>query len=116
MKEGQLIAIGIVVLFFALASVDWTAIEQAKEDRLAEARTQRIEEIQQKHPSWTVEDCELIVDRKIRLGMTKEMVRLSWGWPSETYTSISLTGTYEAWEYLWADVYFRDGILIRWAS
>jgi len=120
-EEGLLIALSIVILFFALASVDWDAIDQAYEAHLLELRQERFEVIRKNHPSWTIEDCELITDKKIRLGMTDEMVRLSWGRPSDINRSVGVWGVHEQWiyrigEYTRNYLYFRNGILTSWQT
>jgi len=88
------------------------------------------EERVQKHPAWP---WDLIVQRKIELGMTTEMVRESWGPPTEHEKSVYSWGTEEEWIYRSiADsevigrlivvqekavfLYFKDGILTNWSS
>jgi len=88
------------------------------------------EERVQKHPAWP---WALIVQRKIELGMTTEMVRESWGPPTEHEKSVYSWGTEEEWIYRSiADsevigrlivvqekavfLYFKDGILTNWSS
>jgi len=84
----------------------------------------------QKHPAWP---WDLIVERKIELGMTTEMVRESWGSPTEHEKSVYSWGTEEEWIYrsiAGSEVigrlivvqekavflYFKDGVLTNWSS
>jgi len=128
------IAIGLCFIFLYTSDVG-----QAR-------REQEIAQLQGEHPSWSRALCNevargrisegrvekhpawpwaLIVERKIKPGMTEEMVRLSWGSPtSRPYRSVSLEGTYEVWIYDSADslcfkdgsLYFKNGILFLWVS
>ncbi|MFC1885361.1 hypothetical protein ACFL2O_11385 [Thermodesulfobacteriota bacterium] len=59
---------------------------------------------------------QLCLDRKIRIGMTKKMVLLSWGSPDDKNTSVSSRGRREQWIYRHEDfkadyLYFENGIL-----
>lgn len=56
---------------------------------------------------------ELILQRKIRIGMTKEMCELSWGKPKKINKTInSNTGSNEQWVYYSNYLYFDNNILI----
>jgi len=122
---------------------------------IGEARIdQEIVRLESEHPSWSRSLCyevaigrfsevqirqnpdwpwDLIVERKIELGMTTEMVRESWGSPTEHEKSVYSWGTQEQWIYRSiADsevigrlivvqekavfLFFKDGILTNWSS
>lgn len=54
-----------------------------------------------------------INNRKVALGMTKEMCQKSWGYPSERYSKVNSNGTVEIWVYYSAMLSFRDGKLVQ---
>jgi superfamily II DNA or RNA helicase len=54
---------------------------------------------------------ELIAARKIRLGMTADQVRQSWGKPEDINRSVTRWGVSEQWVYEANYLYFDDGIL-----
>jgi len=56
-------------------------------------------ELEQKHPDWGREICLLIGKHKVRIGMTKEQVRESWGKPKHVNRSVYESGTREQWVY-----------------
>jgi hypothetical protein len=68
-----------------------------------------------KHRHWDKDICRTIADGSIRMGMTDEQVRLSWGKPYKINISSGSWGTHEQWvmhdstnsDYL----YFENGIL-----
>lgn len=56
-----------------------------------------------------------IIDNKISLGMTKEMVRESWGGPKDINRTVGSWGIHEQWVYHGNSyLYFEDGILTSW--
>ena len=67
-----------------------------------------------KHPDWPEEIWDLIKKGKIRLGMTKEQVRLSWGQPNDINRSVGPWGIHEQWVYGSQYLYFENGILTSW--
>lgn len=68
-------------------------------------------ELEQKHPDWGRATCVLIGQHKVRIGMTKEQVRESWGSPKRVNRSVYKFGTREQWVYERDYLYFRDGKL-----
>jgi hypothetical protein len=74
--------------------------------------TQTASETQIEHPSSTV-DGTGVSERVVRIGMTAEQVRESWGPPDEVTRSSSEAGAYERWAYFDAGVYlhFQAGVL-----
>ena len=72
-------------------------------------------ELEQKHPDWGRNVCVLIGLHKIRIGMTTQQVRESWGWPGHINTTITRWGRHEQWVYgrfpYSEYVYFEKGIV-----
>ncbi len=54
---------------------------------------------------------ETIKKQKIRLGMTKDQVLLSWGKPKNINRTVTLHGAKEQWVYDKQYLYFEDGNL-----
>jgi len=50
----------------------------------------------------------LIIEEKIRIGMTKDMCRASWGGPDEINKTTTVYGTTEQWVYGYSYVYFDE--------
>jgi len=64
------------------------------------------------HPTWSNDECEIIAEGKVRIGMTKEQAIASWGNPDDINKTTSSFGTHEQWVYgLSSYLYFEDGIL-----
>lgn len=58
------------------------------------------QELLNKHPNWTSEQIALILNNKIEIGMTKEMVKASWGKPGYINKTDGIyTGKIVAWSY-----------------
>jgi len=89
-----------------------------KSDEKAEReRKYEIEKYIQKHPE-RLEFKNAILEKKIRIGMNKDEVRLSWGEPWDINRTVTTHGTSEQWIYgslNYANyLYFDDGILTSW--
>lgn len=56
-------------------------------------------------------NANLILDGKVRIGMTKAMCRESWGVPYDINKSIGSWGTHEQWVYGNSYLYFEENIL-----
>lgn len=54
---------------------------------------------------------KLILDSKLSLGMTQEMVEIAWGKPKDINRSIYSDGIHEQWVYYSTYLYFENGIL-----
>lgn len=93
-------------------------VRQAEEEKERKAiedakYTKAGKRVHAKHPEWDAEDCNTIGEGKIRLGMTKAMVRAAWGSPYRVNTTHASYGTHEQWvmhEMGSSYVYFEDGI------
>jgi hypothetical protein len=57
---------------------------------------------------------KLVYEKKIALGMTKEMVIDSWGEPKDINRTVGSWGIHEQWVYGSAYLYFENGILTSW--
>ena len=54
----------------------------------------------------------MIADRKVAIGMTEEMCRLSWGSPHDKYTTTTKWGVSSVWVYNYKTyLYFYNGEL-----
>jgi hypothetical protein len=87
--------------------------QQEKQER--EIRAQQGEyEIEIKLSKYEPRVRELIRQRRINLGFTKEQVELSWGEPERINRTVGRWGVHEQWVYGHTYVYFEDGILTSW--
>lgn len=66
------------------------------------------------HPDWSNEIWDLLKNRKIRFGMTKEQVELAWGKPGDINRTVGSWGTHEQWIYGSQYLYFENGTLTSW--
>lgn len=57
---------------------------------------------------------QAMMDGKIQIGMTTEMVRIAWGSPEKINDSASAYGTHEQWVYGSQYVYFENGVCTGW--
>lgn len=51
------------------------------------------------HPHWSKEIWELIENEKVEIGMTKDMVLISWGKPKDINRALESEGIHELWVY-----------------
>jgi len=100
------------VLTSTLRSID---IENASLKEQEKARQiqgkARVDELRKKYNPSTA---ELIINHKLQLGMTKDMVIESWGQPKNINKSVYSWGVHEQWVYDSRYLYFEDGILTSW--
>lgn len=62
--------------------------------------------------NWSKETWDLIKANRIRIGMTADMVRMSWGNPQDINRTVYSFGVYEQWVYgLGCYVYFENGVV-----
>lgn len=96
-KEGQLIRF-------------WSESEQKKIERENSAKG---DEYFRQHPEReSFKDS--VKGKKIKIGMTKEEVELSWGKPSDINRTVTQYSTHEQWVYGKQYLYFEDNILNSW--
>jgi hypothetical protein len=70
--------------------------------------------LQRKHPEWTDEECMKVIDKKIWIGMSLEMLKYQRGIPNRANPSNYGNGT--KWQWCWDDFtpscfYGKDGII-----
>jgi len=81
-------------------------------DRAAKWAAKRIIKI--KSFNWPSEIEQTVINRKIRLGMTKQQVIESWGKPKDINRTVSRYSVHEQWVYSNAYLYFENGVLTTW--
>lgn len=69
-----------------------------------------------KKSNWSSAIWLTITQQKIKLGMTPEQTRLSWGEPDDINRTVGSFGTYEQWVYAGNYVYFENGKLTGWQN
>lgn len=87
---------------------------QLAEKKAALAEKKAAEEQRQKNmvAKFGKEMGNLIINRKVKLGMTKEMCREAWGAPDDINRTIGSWGTHEQWVYSGGNyLYFENGKL-----
>lgn len=74
---------------------------KTKADSIAEVKYSKTKagKINKKHPEWSKEDCELIADKKIWIGMTLDMLKYERGNPNSANQSNYGSGT--QWQWCW---------------
>ena len=90
------------------------ALEQNRQRDIEKAKEQRKKEILAKYgEKWG----NLILNRKVAVGMTEEMCRESVGYPTNRFTKTTAVGKSEVWSYtnynatMW--LYFNDGVIYK---
>ncbi|MEW6614809.1 MAG: hypothetical protein AB1401_05025 [Thermodesulfobacteriota bacterium] len=64
------------------------------------------------NPTWSNEMIKIILNEKIKLGMTKEQIVASWGYPKSINRNVGSWGIYEQWVYgNSVYLYLENGIL-----
>lgn len=59
--------------------------------------TEKGKKIKAKHPQWSNEICNVIGEKRIRIGMTAEQVIAAWGKPHKINTTVGSWGKHEQW-------------------
>lgn len=133
-EETDIAAKIIMVVFFVcgfllyLLSYDsplTKSLEEASERTQQQRAEQRARELEQKtvvlsavYPAWSLSTCQLVAAGRIGLGMTTDMVRISWGPPRDINRSVGAWGVHEQWvygSYPYAQyLYFENGVLTSW--
>ncbi len=69
------------------------------------------------HPEWSASVYEANLDNNVEIGMTKEQVHASRGFPNDVSVSIDKSGIHEQWHYAVSYyLYFENGELSGWQS
>lgn len=64
------------------------------------------------HPAWSKDDCGIIAEGKVNIGMTAEQAIAAWGRPNDINKTTYSFGVHEQWVYgISSYLYFEDGIL-----
>lgn len=87
------------------------AAEQAKvEGKFLKSKAGRL---WKQHPDWSREDCRLIADKQVRIGMNREQVLAALGKPEDKNITFTANRTREQWVYFGSSVfvYFDDGVM-----
>lgn len=109
--DDALSALGSLVLaILLLFAVTW----------LTYAPHHTVAQLQDAHPTWTLDQCELVSANKVWVGMTESMALESWGRPSDVNRHVYEWGQFEQWvyrsDYSTRYLYFRDGVLTSWGD
>ena len=68
--------------------------------------------LRSRHPGWSLDDCQTIVEGKIRIGFTQDQAIAAWGRPDDINRTVGSWGTHEQWCYgMSTYLYFEDGVL-----
>ncbi len=91
-------------------------LEERKQARLAEEQKEweasKAGQICTAHPGWDKETCEIIAEKKVKLGMDQAQALASWGKPDDINTTVTSRGKREQWVYGYSNyLYFENGIL-----
>jgi hypothetical protein len=62
--------------------------------------TKKAEKLCAKHTDWSLEACKAIVAHDLRIGMTAEQVKASWGNPDRIEPTITEGHVQEQWTYM----------------
>ena len=85
--------------------------EQQKLNKINKEK-ERVERLARLIKKYGKEDGTIIANNKVRIGMTKEMCKDSWGKPNSINSTTSAYGTREQWVYVGGNyLYFENGIL-----
>lgn len=86
-------------------------IEKEKEEKLQQAYLKRLNKFTKKYGK---EVGKKVADKKIWIGMTKDMCIDSWSEPRDRNRSVGTWGVHEQWIYYNTYLYFEDGVLTSW--
>lgn len=88
---------------------------QSPRDRIALVNEQRRRTFVEQNPNLSAQHREDILNARVRIGMTDEMARVSWGRPANVNRTITANMVREQWVYGAAGnrryLYFRNGVL-----
>jgi predicted RNA-binding Zn-ribbon protein involved in translation (DUF1610 family) len=72
----------------------------------------RVCKLRNKHPDWSLDDCQCIIEGHVRIGFTKDQAIAGWGRPEDINRTTGSWGTHEQWVYGGHNyLYFENGIL-----
>ena len=68
------------------------------------------------HPDWSENDWNIITAREIRIGMTREMLLMSWGDPEDINRTVTKDSVSEQLVYGYQYVYVENGVVTAWQN
>ena len=91
---------------------DAAAENEAMAKAAESAKKKRLVTLTSKYGSKTAAS---IIERKIWIGMTKDMLRESWGAPEDINRTVAAASIHEQWVYRYGRyVYIEDGTVTSW--
>lgn len=90
-----------------------TASEQTVPE---ETLTREGQQIKHQHAAWSNAMCNVVAEKKIRVGMTTEQARASWGEPERINETVTANNRREQWIYGRQYIYFNNGILTSYQT
>lgn len=92
--------------------MDKQEIEDYKRQKTIAVEKKKNDRIQRLNKRFGNINAQRILERKVWIGMTKEMASESWGEPEHINRTITASGSHEQWVYSSGQyLYFDDGIL-----
>lgn len=116
------VIVGVAILFgfFAFAAAENAKQEKLRkenEDKKRRIEAKRLAFIEKLRPLWGDEVCDLITDKKVEIGMSKEMVLVAWGKPHKV-DSAEITERFEKIRWVYGKprinasyLTFKDGVV-----
>jgi hypothetical protein len=86
-------------------------IEKQKKIAVEKQQKENLNRLVKKYGKY---NAKLILQNKIKIGMTKEMVIESWGKPEHISRTVTASVVHEQWVYGDSYLYFDNGILTAW--
>lgn len=84
-------------------------------------KNQRRQDYVTTHPELTQQTKQDILEGRIRIGMTREQVKATWGYPDDINRTVGSWGEHEQWIYGYdirfrRYLYFENGKLTSWSD
>ena len=80
--------------------------------KIKKREKERIDKINSHKGEWSDEIIRVLLEKKVRIGMTSEMCRLGWGKPNKINRTTTTYCVREQWVYGNGNyLYFEDGVL-----
>ena len=90
----------------------WARDDAREKAKVEQERRKELAGLRLKHPDWSGEIWDLISKGQVRIGMTDEQVRASWGSPDDVNRDVGIWGIHEQWVYPRGKyLYFENGIM-----
>lgn len=76
---------------------------------------ERLRQVEARRDEWGPKVTQLVIERDIQIGMSRDQVRLAWGEPHDINRDVGPWGTREQWIYGESYyLYFDNGVLRSW--